>query len=365
MPDQSGQTISRDFALQNADQPYVHQQLSREGAPRQTYTTQAHERYEAERAPNAQGALATPDQVSVLDSSLSYMNFNAQQSPVPPQGDAGQFSGYDFGAGAWDWDNSMHFPEFANQYEPQGELVRELQNQNAPNDFSIPLPVTNTHTVYASPQPTPSAHPTTVQNPLLPPPKPPQKPSIQTGVKRKAESEPNSAVSQNASSFADTQQKSTKRPNKSRTSSTTSVTSPTVAKSIALDAQPLPTTASSVVPSGMESAPPAKTTDNEAQKRKEPSKGTGPQGRVIDVSRPRRIVESPGGPDILPAGKVFPIQIGSELFRLSGASITSDGKLPISLRFESTMMLTMQEHLHISPISSGSKYTATKVALVT
>jgi hypothetical protein len=38
------------------------------------------------------------------------------------------------------------------------------------------------------------------------------------------------------------------------------------------------------------------------------------------------VPESPGGLDILPAGKVFPIQIGSELFRLSGASIASDGK---------------------------------------
>jgi hypothetical protein len=64
-------------------------------------------------------------------------------------------------------------------------------------------------------------------------------------------------------------------------------------------------------------------TNNETQRRKEPSKGTGPAGRVIDVSKPRRIAETSGG-DFLPAGKVFPIQIGSELFRLSGASISSD-----------------------------------------
>ena len=30
-------------------------------------------------------------------------------------------------------------------------------------------------------------------------------------------------------------------------------------------------------------------------------------------------------PHVLPHEKVFPIQIGSELFRLSGASISSDG----------------------------------------
>lgn len=31
-------------------------------------------------------------------------------------------------------------------------------------------------------------------------------------------------------------------------------------------------------------------------------------------------------PEILPHGRVFPIQIGRELFKLSGASICSDGE---------------------------------------
>ena len=31
-------------------------------------------------------------------------------------------------------------------------------------------------------------------------------------------------------------------------------------------------------------------------------------------------------PDILPRERVFPIQIGGELFKLSGASISSDGE---------------------------------------
>jgi hypothetical protein len=34
----------------------------------------------------------------------------------------------------------------------------------------------------------------------------------------------------------------------------------------------------------------------------------------------------PDIPKVLPHEKVFPIQIGSKLFRLSGASISSDGK---------------------------------------
>ncbi len=37
-------------------------------------------------------------------------------------------------------------------------------------------------------------------------------------------------------------------------------------------------------------------------------------------------------PHILPHEKVFPIQIGSELFRLSGASISSDGSYPYPLK---------------------------------
>jgi hypothetical protein len=67
-------------------------------------------------------------------------------------------------------------------------------------------------------------------------------------------------------------------------------------------------------------------TTGETQQPKKASKGTGPQGRVIDVSRPRRVPESLASTDALPAGKVFPIQIGCDLFRLSGASISSDGK---------------------------------------
>ena len=36
-----------------------------------------------------------------------------------------------------------------------------------------------------------------------------------------------------------------------------------------------------------------------------------------------------GGEVVLPHERVFPIQIGSELFRLSGASLSSDGKLSL------------------------------------
>lgn len=331
MPDQSTRSSSRDFAFQSTDQSFGQQLGGAEGASQSPYSTQPHDRYEAGRATNAQGGPATQNQASAQDPSLRYSEFGAQQSPVLPQANQGQFPGYGFSPGGplvWDWGNSIDFAEFTNHYEPQGELVQELQNQNIPaNDFSIPLPVANAQTIYQSPQQTPSAHSVTVQNPLSPPPKPPQKPTIQTGMKRKAESEPNSAVSQNASASTELQEKPVKRPNKSRASSTASITSPVVATSTASEAKRPSMTQTAAATEPAESASQGGSNTNaELQKRKEPSKGTGPQGRVIDVSKPRRIVESPAGADILPAGKVFPIQIGSELFRLSGASLSSDGK---------------------------------------
>jgi len=41
---------------------------------------------------------------------------------------------------------------------------------------------------------------------------------------------------------------------------------------------------------------------------------------------PRRTLANAATPMVLPARKVFPIQIGDKLFRLSGASISSDGE---------------------------------------
>lgn len=340
MPNPSGRNPSRDFVFESTDQSFAHHLGGAEGAPQTAFPPQPHERYEAEQATDAPARSATPNQGGAQDSSLRYPDFGAHQSSVAHQQAPAPFSGYGYSPGGplvWDWGNAIDFPDFTSHYEPQGELAQELQTQNVPaNNFSIPLPVTNPETAFQSPQPVSSAHSTTVQNPLSPPPRPLPKPSVQTGMKRKADSEPNSAVSQTASAAAEPQQKPAKRPNKSRSSSTTSVTSPvvgttatatTAATTAAADARPSLMTASSTASAAADGKPQAdSSTNNEVQKRKEPSKGTGPQGRVIDVSRPRRIVESPGGADMLPAGKVFPIQIGSELFRLSGASISSDGK---------------------------------------
>lgn len=289
---------------------------------------QAYGRYDGDRASNAPAQDAPP---------LRYQDFTVEQA----QQLDGQFQGFPFNPSApfsWDWTNSLDFAGFTNQYEPQGELAQELQNQTGTiNDFNIPMPVTAANGGFQVPPQSQSAPPVTASSqPILsPPPKPPQRPAVQTGVKRKIESEPTSAVSQSAN---DTQSNPAKRQNKSRQSSEASLTSPGIPPT------PEARTAPNLQTSQSDPMPKINT---EPEKRKEPSKGTGPQGRVIDVSTPRKIVESPGSGEMLPAGKVFPIQIGSELFRLSGASLSSD------------------EHPHTSRISSATNYTTMAVVLVT
>jgi hypothetical protein len=252
-------------------------------------------RYDAERGSNARRATAASAPAFSQNPPLEYSDFDAQTAQ-------GQFTGYDFNPSApaaWDWTQSMDFSDFTAHYEPQGELAQEFQNQEVvPNDFNTPLPI----------------------NPLSPPRRPrPQGPVVQTSMKRKAESEPepSSAISQTTSE----QQNPPKRPAVSRASSNASLASPLVT-----DAHSLPVVQPPVSQATAETVPPSISQGNDdAQRRRDASKGTGPEGRVIDVSKPRRVVGSPAGVDMLPAGKVFPIQIGSALFRLSGASLSSDG----------------------------------------
>ncbi|KAF2011025.1 hypothetical protein BU24DRAFT_436347 [Aaosphaeria arxii CBS 175.79] len=228
----------------------------------------------------------------------------------------------------WDWNNSIDLSAYSSQYEPQGELVQDFQNQaSSSKDFSVPLPGTVHGLLSQSPaliQNTTSANAPT---PLSAPPKLMQNPTGQMSMKRKVDSEPSSAVSQTFSS--EVHQGPTKRVNKSRSSSSASANSPALLTpsqgATANDNRrtSLPHTAGAMAASesGIQSS---SSSGTDFQRKKEQGKGTGPQGRVIDVSKPRRIVETPSGSDILPAGKVFPIQIGSELFRLSGASLSSD-----------------------------------------
>jgi hypothetical protein len=352
MTDRSRSGSGRDVGFPTSDQA---------GGASQQHPQQLYGHYDAEHNANAPGASENPLPAHLHDAEMRYQAFDVHpQQPVP-----GQFSGYGFPPQAplgWDWTNSIDFSEFTNQYEPQGELVGELQHAVTTNDFSIPLPVAAVDSAYPVPYASKATTPnlTNAQNPLSPPPKPPSRPVVQTGMKRKAESEPDSAVSQTASSAAEGHQHHSKRPNKSRQSSAASLSSPIVTEPA--DARQSPMAQTIVAQASTEPAPQGNT---EQPKRKEQSKGTGPQGRVIDVSTPRRVQESPiSSGSMLPAGKVFPIQIGSELFRLSGASISSDGMHgPNSLAQFGKLRLL--EHPHTFRISSVNSYTTTAVALVT
>lgn len=62
----------------------------------------------------------------------------------------------------------------------------------------------------------------------------------------------------------------------------------------------------------------------------------------------------------LPPGKGFPIQIGSELFRLSGASIMSDCQCPAS-NLRTFYVLRLLEHLHTFRGSSKTRSAKTKM----
>lgn len=54
-------------------------------------------------------------------------------------------------------------------------------------------------------------------------------------------------------------------------------------------------------------------------------RSTDPPGIVYDPAIERARKYNTDIPHLLPHERVFPIQIGSQLFRLSGASISSDG----------------------------------------
>lgn len=67
-------------------------------------------------------------------------------------------------------------------------------------------------------------------------------------------------------------------------------------------------------------------TQEPVQTRPQPRSRPPPELMQSESTENRRVVEMAAhSSNMLPAGQVFPIQIGSDIFRLSGASISSDG----------------------------------------
>lgn len=283
MPDQSDTSNPSGFVPPSTDQ-----------AP--SYPAQAYARYNApEGNAYAQGGYATQNQAFLQNPSLIYNQGSRQPQQIPSSPFPGFYSFDPYAQVAWGWAQSSEFAQLPAPYEPQGELIQELHDRKDPaEDFSSPLLV----------------------NPLAPPPRPlPQRPAKSPKMKRKSDAEAQ-AISQQGTSE---QQNSTKRRAVSRASSTASQ-SP--APTVLADAQPSPIANVAQIAASANQSSIQSSVD--AQWRKNTGKGTGPQGREIDVSEPRRVVESTGSGDMLPAGRVFPVQIGSALFRLSGASLCSD-----------------------------------------
>lgn len=247
---------------------------------------------------------------------------------------------------SWDWNIAGSYGQFGGYFEPQGELAQQLQTQNIqPQDFGVPLPVYS-HRRESFRQPTPSQPPVLSSQQsspatlLRPPPRPSQRPMIQTGMKRKAESEPGSASSAATPSTFD-HQAYRRATSQSRSSS---VSESIEARGESQTAGPSQTQAerrSSASEMTQGAAATATITETAARSADEPSQ---PQ-RTTSASKPqdqslsnkektvaaakaaRKIPELPvTALSVLPAGKVFPIQIGCDLFRLSGASISSDGE---------------------------------------
>lgn len=318
MPDPS-KSISRDPEAQSSDQassPYPPQLYGRYNAP--------------EGNAYAQRGYATPNSEFPQNTPLIYPDQIPQHSqPGGPSQFPAVHSFDPYAEVAWDWSHLLDFTQLPTPYEPQGELIKELHERKSPaNGFNSPF--------FASP--------------LAPPPRRlSQKSFASPKMKRKSDAELHAMSQQGASE----QQTSSKRRAVSRASS---AASQSPAPTVLADAQPSPMIANPAQIAALANQSSIQGISGE-QRRMNAGKGTGPQGRETDVPESRRVAESSGSGDMLPAGRVFPIQIGSALFRLSGASLCSDGVYSL-LSDHAWTELTPQEHPHTFRTSSVSSYTA-------
>jgi hypothetical protein len=217
-----------------------------------------------------------------------------------------------------DWDNSFgNFLDLVHAYEPQGVLAQEAPEQL--HEFNLPQTLSTPPT--SSLQPPNLLSSDTVKLGSSASRVPAQPPALRTALKRKADaSEPNSAESDRSkakpSDWPSGRNRTVSFGRMSKPSPSPSAEGATNAENLA-EAQ--------VRRPGTLGVNRQKSSDNGGLLRTTiTSQASGNQG----AGRPPGIVRGKSQastPSILPAEKVFPIQIGSELFRLSGASIASDG----------------------------------------
>ncbi|KAK2762322.1 hypothetical protein FQN54_001332 [Arachnomyces sp. PD_36] len=230
----------------------------------------------------------------------------------------------------WDPSTFNSFLDINQVYQPQGQLANEQATQLQAVDQSTPYNFWNR----AEPASTAGAEgarrPTTQATPVSTQPASSSRQTQETqqpsgpsgtqpwGIKRKADSDPSSPAAQ---------QRPAKLPTKEKPNSNPPKTMSPITK---------PSTQIGPLTRG-----PDQDRSGSGQRGRESTNGTSkptPQkGRGAPTLRPPGLVtsdENANTGSTLPPEKVFPIQIGSELFRLSGASIGSDAPSYFSRFFE-------------------------------
>jgi hypothetical protein len=337
----------------------------------------------ASNPPSAQQRERDESDQSRISQSLSpsTLNASATESGLPDSDRAGQeaaglytanpgfgaLPGYGFPPGGAlvfdDWNSSIDFGEFSTFYQPQGELVHDLRAQQPiVNDFSIPVPVS---LLNPTPPPPPPENVATVpsNNPVPSPSR--RTNSIPLQLTRGHES--HSATLMRTQSMADLVS-SSRQQMADHSMSRNQAGGPAISTRAGMkrkadsdtpvppsSAEPSPPKRPSMAkPSLPGQSPASRLTRSQAAVHGSDTPGEGDaqvagedegtqntesgvkKGTESGVlTKGRKIAEVPSRlTTVLPAGKVFPIQIGSELFRLSGASLSSDGQFVTHLPLE-------------------------------
>nr|POF24025.1 uncharacterized protein CFP56_54961 [Quercus suber] len=203
----------------------------------------------------------------------------------------------------WDWNISQGIiddhPSY--DYELQGELLQSERNRRpAKTEFTIPQPIITTHSGSASVhRSTDSSVASNILHGIS---------STGAGAKRKSTSDRNSLLESR-------QPESSKRLSRSMSES---VGNDQPSPRGAVPGQPVPDLASRDIPASRT----RRGTDAGSSRTR-----TTAQDNSDTRNEPRRTLTDSSIPMVLPARKVFPIQIGDKMFRLSGASISSDEQL--------------------------------------
>lgn len=230
------------------------------------------------------------------------------------------------------WVSPSPYLSFAPQpiYEPTGELIDEHVRTFDQFDSPPSRQPSEILTAQRALQPAGPAGPagplfsanSSSSKGIIAPPPPPPPPPLRSALKRRADSNPNSPSNSESG-------------RKKQSVESGFAPARTVSFSRMSDSEGDGLASSEVV---ADDAPSRSGPSRSAKPGSQTPGGQGPQSRGSVRSPPAvpkplakgtglLYKQKPSSPSILPPEKVFPIQIGSELFRLSGASISSDGLL--------------------------------------